>query len=502
MSDKSAANVDTNSSENSSDPQVLESQNDTYQPRWYDKKLLPFLPAYSQSVFQVVMLSCAFFLLPGMYNALSGVGGAGIDLKTANNSSVALYSTFCGYGFFAGWICNIIGVRFSLMCGGFTYALYSGSLLYYTQHPGTSGAKAFNIAAGAILGVGAGQIWAAQTSIIISYPSEETKGRAIMTFWVIFNLGAVIGLAISLGNNIKNGTSIASTSTYAVFIALMSLGVLIAGSILPSHRVWRDKVGGQRVIQQQYPHWKVELQSLIHILYTEPKIYLMFPMFFASNWFYTYQFNDVNAARFTIRTRSLNSLIYWFSQMVGAFLLGMFLDWKLFKKTTRVKAALVMVFIYTFVVWGGGHAFQKQYDRHSALKMKLIDYTDGSKYVGPMFLYFFYGFYDAIFQTLIFYILGCLSNNPKKNAIYGAFYKSIQSAGAAIVWRLDYYEIPYVNMFASCWALCAGSLLIAAPLIFFMLPEHVDVEKDDLHGELLNITSHPQLDPEDEKVQI
>ena len=60
-------------------------------------------------------------------------------------------------------------------------------------------------------------------------------------------------------------------------------------------------------------------------------------------------------------------------------------------------------------------------------------------------------------------------------------YKGIQSAGAAIAWRLDYYEIPYLNMFGSCWGLLGGSLLIAAPLVFYQIENHTSEEDDDIN---------------------
>ena len=34
----------------------------------------------------------------------------------------------------------------------------------------------------------------------------------------------------------------------------------------------------------------------------------------------------------------------------------------------------------------------------------VVDWTDGGRrYIGPMFLYFFYGFYDAVWQTCIYW---------------------------------------------------------------------------------------------------
>ncbi|EDK43990.1 hypothetical protein LELG_02169 [Lodderomyces elongisporus NRRL YB-4239] len=103
-----------------------------------------------------------------------------------------------------------------------------------------------------------------------------------------------------------------------------------------------------------------------------------------------------------------------------------------------------------------------------------------SRYVGPVFLYIFYGLYDAIFQTYVLWTLGAMSNNPKKVALYAGFYKGIQSAGAAIAWRLDALRVPYMNLFASSWALIQGSLLLGLPLIWFRIKDSTNALADDM----------------------
>lgn len=65
-------------------------------------------------------------------------------------------------------------------------------------HPG---AGAFVIAAGAVLGICAGLLWTAQGSLMLAYPTEDQKGKFIGVFWAIFNLGAVVGASVSLGQN-------------------------------------------------------------------------------------------------------------------------------------------------------------------------------------------------------------------------------------------------------------------------------------------------------------
>lgn len=487
------ADVDTRSSANTDDngldqKEVIDVKHHNEEEiaqsgNWYDRRLVKFLPPYSNSMCQIVMLSFVVFMTPGMYNALTGIGGSGIDTTVADNANVALYSTFATIGFFGGTICNLIGVRLCLILGGTGYLLYAGSLLCYT-HTSNSG---FVIFAGAYLGACAACLWAAQGTIIMSYPTEEKKGRAILVFWIIFNFGAVIGSIIPLADNLQNKTAMANDSTYIAFIVLMGCGSIIALLMLPMSKVWKSD--GTKVISQKHPYWKDELIGLYKLLISDRKVILLFPMFFASNWFYTYQFNDFNAGRFNLRTRSLNSLLYWLFQMVGSLFLGSILDLKYFRRSVRSRIGFVILFVFAMVIWGGGLKFQLQFNRtntnpKSPGHLEPMDYKDGA-YIGPMFLYIFYGIFDAMFQTYCLWILGSMSNNPKKTSLYAGFYKGLQSAGAGIVWRLDALAKPYMTLFASSWGLVGGTLLIAIPVVWFKITDHTDAVTDGL-PEILN----------------
>lgn len=78
--------------------------------------------------------------------------------------------------------------------------------------------------------------------------------------------------------------------------------------------------------------------------------------------------------------------------------------------------------------------------------------------------------------------MGAISNNSRKLANFAGFYKGIQSAGAAVMWRLDGFKdgerVPYMHLFASCWGLLAGSLVIALPVIILKIKDTVPVEED------------------------
>ena len=153
------------------------------------------MPWFASPEVQLVLVSFVCFLCPGMFNAVSGLGGGGqLDTQAVSDANTALYSTFAVVGFFAGSIANWIGLRLTLSIGGFGYFLYVASLLSYNHNQNLG----FLVFAGALLGVCAGLLWCAQGAVMMSYPHENEKGRYILVFWVIFNLGGVIGSLVKL----------------------------------------------------------------------------------------------------------------------------------------------------------------------------------------------------------------------------------------------------------------------------------------------------------------
>ena len=76
--------------------------------------------------------------------------------------------------------------------------------------------------------------------------------------------------------------------------------------------------------------------------------------------------------------------------------------------------------------------------------------------------------------------MGAITNNSRKLAIFTGFYKGIQSAGAAIVFRLDALGNPpsYMTLLASCWILLAGSMVIALPVMILKIKDTVPIEED------------------------
>ena len=183
-------------------------------------------------------------------------------------------------------------------------------------------------------------------------------------------------------------------------MVLTFLGACLALTLVDARNVIRSD--GSHVILMKHPSWQSEILGLWEVLQSDVWIVFLFPMFFASNWFYTYHFNDFNSAKFNIRTRSLNSVLYWISQIIGAYIFGYALDVKSVRRSMRAKIVWTVLLVITFAIWGGGYAWQRTYTRGETSDKTYVkeDFED-SGYVGPMFLYMFYGFYDGMFFLAI-----------------------------------------------------------------------------------------------------
>lgn len=124
----------------------------------------------------------------------------------------------------------------------------------------------------------------------------------------------------------------------------------------------------------------------------------MFPYFFVSNFYYTYQFNDYNGALFSLRTRSLNSLLYWLFQVFGVALFGFAIDTQFLRRRSRAWMGLGFIFLLSMSMWAGTFSIQRGYTRESIGVIERIDFLDRG-YDRYLILYIFMGVQDAIWQN-------------------------------------------------------------------------------------------------------
>jgi hypothetical protein len=208
---------------------------------------------------------------------------------------------------------------------------------------------------------------------------------------------------------------------------------------------------------------------------------LLSTLFFGSNFFYTYVFNGVNGFIFTLRTRGLNSALYWASQMVGAIVIGRLLDNSSKPTKKRAMSGLIIISVFVNVVYMLGcyleYGFLAGYNKANPLKpSNLVDFRDGSNYWFPATLYVLYGLGDAMIQAYSYWLMGAIAgDNAALCAKYSGFYKSLQSLGGCISYSLDmeWWGIPYVYQFWCCWV-----IFIAAIPTTFMAVKNLPEEEE------------------------
>ncbi|KAL6127322.1 hypothetical protein ACLB2K_075363 [Fragaria x ananassa] len=425
---------------------------------------------YNSPLVQVGLIGLVCFCCPGMFNALSGMGGGGqVDPTASNNASTALYTTFAVFGILGGGIYNILGPRLTLLSACSTYVLYAGSFLYYNHYKH----QAFAITAGAILGVGAGLLWAGQGAIMTSYPPPNRKGTYISIFWSIFNMGGVIGGLIPFVLN-YNRTEAASVNdaTYIGFMVFMSIGTVLTLAILPPSKVVRDD--GTKCTNIQYSNVTTEAIE-IGKLFLNWKMLLIVPAAWSSNFFYTYQFNNVNGVMFNLRTRGLNNVFYWGAQMAGSIGIGYIMDFSFKSRRTRGFFGIIVVAVLSSAIWAGGLANQLGYSRGN--KPEKLDFKGGSDYAGPFVLYFSFGLLDAMFQSLVYWVIGALANDSETLSRYVGFYKGVQSAGGAVAWQVDARNVSFLGQLIMNWVFTTVSYPLLIVLVLFAVKNEDEEEE-------------------------
>uniref|UniRef100_A0A8H7K240 Uncharacterized protein n=1 Tax=Bionectria ochroleuca TaxID=29856 RepID=A0A8H7K240_BIOOC len=366
----------------------------------------------------IILISFICFCLPGMYNALTGLGGSGqVDSTVAANANVALLSATAGTALLVvGPLFTRVGPRVCFLIGGWTYALYSGSLLHFNHHHN----GAFVIASGALLGVGASFIWIVQGAIMTTYVEESQKGRAIAAFWIIFNLGGGIGSLVSFGLNYNSKTSTVSDSTYIALLVIMGFGWLLGIFICSPSRI--------------------RLAQLHNAAETEKR---------------------------TMKGAVQTACAILDRADVGGMLIGFLLDLPCLDRPGRARLGWGFLLVTGMAVWGGGYAFELWHEERLAQGLKQdIDYTQGNLSTGPIFLYIFYGAYDALWQGFAYWMIGTESNSAGRAAVLVGAYKTFQATGGAMAWRINAQGVSGRTQLGMDWGLCIGALVIALPAVW------------------------------------
>lgn len=221
--------------------------------------------------------------------------------------------------------------------------------------------------------------------------------------------GVIGGLIPFILNYHRNEAVSVNDSTYIGFMCFMAIGTILSLAILPPRKVVRDD--GTKCTNILYSNVSTEALEIVKLLWNW-KMLLIVPAAWSSNFFYTYQFNNVNGVLFNLRTRGLNNVFYWGAQMVGSIGMGYIMDFSFKSRRKRGFLGICVVATLGSVIWGGGLANQLKYSQDK-LPEKLDFKDSGSVFAGPFVLYFSFGLLDAMFQSMVYWVIGALADDSE-----------------------------------------------------------------------------------------
>ncbi|RFU31056.1 hypothetical protein B7463_g5272, partial [Scytalidium lignicola] len=429
---------------------------------------LPFLRRNNPFIQNLLVSACLFFN-PGLYLAITLLGAGGgrpSSVVMADTSNGVLYGVFAFSAMLASTLLNTVGPRPTMLFAITGYPMYTGSLWYFDAH----GELWFPVFAGAYLGLSAGCLWTTAAFVGNTYPEEKDKGTWRAIQWSSNIGGATVGGCVALGINWNATTLGVPDSVYIIFIVLQCASLGFAMLLLPPKDLVRPD--GTHIADFEKVSIKKSL-SYTTKLFTDWRILLMLPTFFAPEMFFPLQ-SSINAYAFSLRTRSLNAVLGSFIQIPTSVAMGYILDNEKFgRRKTRAFIGIAIDAIWITgayiaqTVWLASWKFDRSVEGPS------IDVSDAA-YPGAIIIYLFYATQYGIFQNLVIWLFGTLTNDPPRQSAMGGLFVGLLSAGTAVSFGTDATAQPYENENAAYFAL--------STLYTVIVPVHV---RKELHEKVL-----------------
>ncbi|KAJ1985311.1 hypothetical protein H4R34_000132 [Dimargaris verticillata] len=386
-----------------------------------------------RAVVQVALVGFICLLATGAYSSLTMMGGGGQgDTTVASIANVAMSATTAIMGLFSGIVYNYIGPRWSMVLGTAGYVLYVGALYSYNETHDWP----FVVIAGAILGCGSSLVWTVQGVVVTTYATEQNRGRYLALYSVIISFVGILGGVVPFVMNLTSESSSITSETYLLFLIVALTGWTLGFLLVRPSTVC--KADHTYAVSPPNMGWRTELQASVQLL-RSPGILRLLPFMLTCQWYSPYQFDAYNAALFTIRTRSLNTLFYRLAGIAGGVFFGCVMDWPRFTIKQRGAGMSITLAVLWFVTTFGALFVHLAYAGHGS--HALVDVTSGG-YWGLCLIYCAWGFADALFNALGVWVGGCLNPDPSHMSRYTGFLVGVQSIGSVIAWSLNTAGVP------------------------------------------------------------
>lgn len=217
------------------------------------------------------------------------------------------------------------------------------------------------------------------------------------------------------------------------------------------------------------PTMREELAAMGEACQTPQILLMLLPLFVAES--YLSPHSSFNSYTFTLRTRTLNNLLYWLIQIPAGYVHSRIADSRRMSRRTRALVLTTFVGVIVFAGFIGAEIVTNQTAYADRSKSgPAMDWSDPG-YGGRLVLYLVWGASYGLFFQLRLWFMGSLSNAPAKLARYCGLIPAFQAAGIAIAFGIDATKPAYWKEFTVWLSLFAAAFVCLYVLAFYYIEE-------------------------------
>ncbi|KAJ1878302.1 hypothetical protein H4R99_005044 [Coemansia sp. RSA 1722] len=416
---------------------------------------------YNSPVTQLVLVAITIILATGMRRLLENY----LMQWTPDNENLGYNRylpagiTACFSGFIGIFLVNLIGFRYIFVFYTITNIIYASSMFVIYQH-GTSN---FHTGAMILTIIGYYPSRVATLVIVLAYPGEKWKARALAAFLIIEYLATTIGDTItfkSLGHSNASqryGFALAylCVSCFVPFIAL---------GIAPSHQIVRNN--GVYLLSPE-TNFKTEVRELAklfisrHMLLLLPYMY-SYPMLFALA---NMQLPDATL----LLMFDIGKLFILFT--------GQLLDVRWASRRVRGIVTCSLMIVFFAISLGTTTAVRiYKYDlsgidvtwSQDKINSFVVQAVITQQHAMLMAVLFFAGIVTGMVEMFGYWVMGTLTNDLKSSARFVGTYHSMMAIGGLVGFRVG-KGVGVFHLVTAGYYTATSLTVISFALIFFVV---------------------------------
>ncbi|ETN43936.1 uncharacterized protein HMPREF1541_11067 [Cyphellophora europaea CBS 101466] len=424
---------------------------------------LPKSRWYHSTLFNIILVGAISFTQPGIWAALNSTGAGGQQEPYLVNGANALIFGIMTFGCpLFGVLANKFGLKPMLIIGTLGLAPYSAAL-YVNNRYGV----AWYVLVGAVTcGISGAALWTTESAVAVGYAPPHQRGMYVAIWLGLREFGQIIGASIQLGLNHRLGQLGKVTyGTYLALIGIQCVGLPLALLFTSPHKAIRPDgrvvaVANSGGMGSQ----SFRLKDCWAVL-RQRWVWMLIPVAMCFQWNNTY--GSIYLTRyFSVRARTLASLVAGVAVTVADFLTGWFLDLKCF---TRPAKAKIIIIGFSIALALGLFPWQltNEYD-YSSAESVTIDWS--STGFGRAFaVHIFFRFFNEAHIVFIFWLVGAFTRNAQTVTLACGLINGFEALGSTLANGIGAARIAPV---ANLWV-AFGVFLCSVPptiMVAWMVP--------------------------------